>query len=87
MRRVIEGDRANDVGYLYLRLVGPEGQVLEELQKFSWVFVRRDSRWQVLTDFDGTPAPTDLRDSIQAQYVIPCGIPRHQAKTRVSKSA
>jgi ketosteroid isomerase-like protein len=70
VRRVIVGDMANDVGYLHLRLAGADGRAAEQLQKFSWVFVREGGRWQVVTDFDATTAPLDLLPDIQAEFTV-----------------
>ena len=70
VRRVIVGDMANDVGYLHSAVSFPDGREAEQLQKFSWVFVKRGGRWQVLTDFDGTPAPPELLEELEAEIFI-----------------
>ena len=70
LRRLIVGDMANDVGYLYARVTQADGQPVEQLQKFSWVFVNHGGEWRVVTDFDGTPAPLSLIQEIQPQFVV-----------------
>jgi|GEM_PF-2965382 len=59
VRRIIKGDMANDVGYLYAEVRTPDGQHHRQLQKFSWVFVKTDGHWKVVTDFDATLADID----------------------------
>lgn len=56
VRRLVTEDMANDVGYLYSKVVMPDGQQVEQVQKFSWVFTRADDIWLVATDFDRTLA-------------------------------
>ena len=70
VRRVIVGNMANDVGYLHSAVSFPDGREAEQLQKFSWVFVKKDGRWQVLTDFDGAPAPPELLEALEAEIFI-----------------
>ena len=70
MRRSIVGDMANDVGYLHAVVDSPEHGRSESVQKFSWVFVKADGRWRVLTDFDAQAAPLDVLDGLQAAFVI-----------------
>lgn len=70
MRRLIVGDMANDVGYLYAMLRQSDGEPIEQLQKISWVFVKEGGAWRVVTDFDGTPAPLDLIAGLQPQFTI-----------------
>jgi hypothetical protein len=70
VRRIIVGDMANDVGYLHMTLKRANGESFEQLQKFSWVFVRVGGKWKVVTDFDATPAPLNLLDSLEAGIVV-----------------
>jgi len=70
VRRIISGDMANDVGYLYLRTRKPNGDHSAHVQKFSWVFVREDGTWKVVTDFDATLAPLSALDKLRAQIII-----------------
>ena len=70
MRRIIIGDMANDVGYLHAAVESPERGKSERLQKFSWVFVREDGKWRVLTDFDSQVAPVELLDELEPEFLI-----------------
>lgn len=70
VRRVIVGNMANDVGYLHSAVTFPDGRAAEQLQKFSWVFVKEDGRWRVLTDFDGVSAPPELLEELEPEFVI-----------------
>ena len=70
VRRVITEDMANDVGYLHSSISYPDGRSGAVVQKFSWVFIRENGRWRVLTDFDGTRAPIDLLEELQPQFVV-----------------
>ena len=70
VRRIIVGDMANDVGYLHLRMSMDGGDPIEQLQKFSWVFVNTEDEWQVVTDFDATPAPLSTLDGLEPQRTI-----------------
>jgi hypothetical protein len=70
VRRVIEGNMANDVGYLYSEVGTPDGKSIHQVQKFSWVFLKGEQGWQVVTDFDATPAPLDVLKGIEPQRVI-----------------
>lgn len=70
VRRVIKGDMANDVGYLYSKIKMSDGNVIEQLQKFSWVFVKENGRWLVITDFDVTQAPLETLDTLKPERVI-----------------
>ena len=70
MRRIISGDMANDVGYMYLRMKEPNGDHSAHVQKFSWVFVRAGDTWQVVTDFDSTQAPLSVLEKLRAQIII-----------------
>lgn len=70
VRRVITDNMANDVGYLYLKLEPPKGEPLEQLQKFSRVFIQEDGQWKLLTEFDGGPAPLALLETLEAELVI-----------------
>ena len=70
VRRIIVGDMANDVGYLHLRMSMDGGDPIEQLQKFSWVFVNTEDEWQDVTDFDDTPAPLSTLDGLEPQRTI-----------------
>ena len=70
VRRIIVGDMANDVGYLHLRMSMDGGEPIEQLQKFSWVFVNTKGEWQVVTDFDATLAPLTVLDELKPQRTI-----------------
>ena len=70
MRRTIVGDMANDVGYLHAAVESPEHGTSEQLQKFSWVFVKEDGIWRVLTDFDAQTAPLELLDGLKPEFFI-----------------
>lgn len=70
VRRLVIGDMANDVGYLYIKARQPGGDPTEQLQKFSWVFVREECKWRVATDFDATPASLSALDGLEAAYVV-----------------
>lgn len=70
VRRIISGDMANDVGYLYLRTREPNGDHSAQVRKFSWVFVRENGTWQVVTDFDATLAPLSVLEKLRASIII-----------------
>ena len=70
VRRIISGDMANDVGYLHSSVTLPDGNHAEQVQKFSWVFIREDDEWKIVTDFDATPAPLEVLDGLEAQIVV-----------------
>ena len=70
LRRIISGDMANDVGYLYMKTKKPNGDHSAHVQKFSWVFVRDNDMWRVVTDFDATLAPLSVLDKVRAQIII-----------------
>ena len=70
VRRIISGDMANDVGYMYLRTREPNGDHSAHVQKFSWVFLRENDGWQVVTDFDATLAPLSVLEKLRAQIII-----------------
>jgi hypothetical protein len=70
VRRLIVGDMANDVGYLWMRLQQPDAEPIEQLQKFSWVFVKDNGKWRVATDFDAIPAPLSLLPDMQAERIV-----------------
>jgi len=70
VRRIIVNDMANDVGYLYMKLKQADGEPIEQLQEFSWVFLKENGRWRVVTDFDGTPAPITLIESLHPQFTV-----------------
>lgn len=70
VRRIVVGDMANDVGYLHMTITMPDGQSQEQLQKFSWVFLKSEGRWRVVTDFDSTPAPLSLIDELETQFIV-----------------
>ena len=70
MRRTIVGDMANDVGYLHATAESPERGKSERLQKFSWVFVKEDGEWRVLTDFDAQSAPIELLEGLEPEFFI-----------------
>ena len=70
VRRIILDSVANDVGYLWTSIKQGQGDPLEQLQKFSWVFVKEDDKWRVLTDFDATSAPLELLENLQAEIVV-----------------
>jgi len=70
VRRIIIGDMANDVGYLHVRMSMEGREPSEQLQKFSWVFVRKDNEWKVVTDFDATLAPLTVLDELKPQRTI-----------------
>ena len=70
VRRIIVGDMANDVGYLHMTVKKADGESVEQLQKFSWVFVRMGRKWRVVTDFDATPAPLALLDNLKAEFIV-----------------
>ena len=70
VRRVIIGDMANDVGYLHMTGKPSNGETFEQLQKFSWVFVKVDDRWRVISDFDATPAPLSLIDGLESEFIV-----------------
>lgn len=63
-RRVIGQQLAHDVGYYFARIETPDGEVNEQVRKFSWVFSRNSGQWVVITDFDAVPAPLDVIDTI-----------------------
>jgi len=48
----------------------PGEEARDHLQKFSWVFLKLDGKWRVVTDFDGTPAPLSLIDELETQFII-----------------
>ena len=70
LRRIISGDMANDVGYLHSSVTLPDGTFAEQVQKFSWVFVKEDGEWKVVTDFDATVAPIEVLEDLEAQIVV-----------------
>lgn len=71
VRRVVGGDLVNDVGYFHSELQMEGRTTIEQLQKFSWVFRKSpDGHWQVITDFDATPADLEVLPEIAAAYVI-----------------
>jgi len=47
-----------------------DGEPMEQLQKFSWVFVRVDGFWKVITDFDATTAPMGVLERIEAEFTV-----------------
>lgn len=71
VRRVVGPELINDIGYFHSELAMEGRTTVEQLQKFSWVFRKaEDGRWQVITDFDATPADLDLLPEIRAAIVI-----------------
>lgn len=70
VRRIISGNMANDVGYLHSGVTLPDGTFAEQVQKFSWVFVKDGGEWTIVTDFDATAAPLDVLDGLEARFVI-----------------
>lgn len=65
VKRFISDRMANDVGYLYSKVTTPDGETMEQVQKYSWVFVQQNGVWQVISDFDRTMASlSDLKDAI-----------------------
>ena len=70
VRRMMGPQMANDVGYLYMKLTNAEGKSIKQLQKFSWVFAKAGQSWQVVTDFDATPAPLAVLDQLAQARVI-----------------
>jgi len=70
VRRIVSEEMANDIGYLQSTMRSSDGESMEQLQKFSWVFLKEEGTWHVITDFDATLAPLDILDSINAEFVI-----------------
>ena len=69
-RRVVTKEMANDVGYIYMKMTTEDGNIMEQLNKFSWVFLKQDGLWKVLTDFDTVPAPMSVLDDSNKFIVI-----------------
>ena len=66
VRRIESDGIANDVGYLYSKITMPDGSEMEQVQKYSWVFIKENNSWKVATDFDKTKATLkDLKDAIK----------------------
>ena len=71
VRREIGSELVHDVGYFYVKVQVDGQPTNEQLQKFSWVFRKTDDGiWQVITDFDATPAELSLLGDIAAIHVI-----------------
>ena len=70
VRRIISGNMANDVGYLHSSVTLPDGTFAEQIQKFSWVFIREDGDWKIVTDFDATGAPLEVLEGLEAEFVV-----------------
>ncbi len=70
VRRIVSGDMANDVGYLHSIVKLPDGSEHEQVQKYSWVFLKTNGAWQVVTDFDATTAPLTVLDNLEAEFVV-----------------
>ena len=47
-RRIVSGLMANDVGYLHSVITMPGGEAVEQVQKFSWVFLKENGAWRVV---------------------------------------
>jgi hypothetical protein len=70
VRRVIKSEMANDVGYLYFNMTTQDNKSIEQVRKFSWVFLKRANQWRVLTDFDSVPAPMSVLENINDYRLI-----------------
>lgn len=70
VRRLVKQDMANDVGYLYSMVTTPDGKKMEQVQKFSWVFVKKGQKWQVVTDFDLMQAPLTVLDDLKTERIV-----------------
>lgn len=71
VRRVVGSELVNDVGYFHSLLEMEGRTMIEQLQKFSWVFRKApDGRWRVITDFDATPADIEVLREIVAVRTI-----------------
>ncbi len=70
VRRIISGNMANDVGYLHSSVTLPDGTFAEQVQKFSWVFLKEDGDWKIVTDFDATGAPLEVLEGLEARIVV-----------------
>ena len=70
LRRIISGSMANDVGYLRSSVTLPDGTFVEQVQKFSWVFIKEDGDWRIVTDFDATGAPLEVLEGLSAEIVV-----------------
>ena len=70
MRRVIPGNMANDVGYLHSVITMPGREAIEQVQKFSRVFIKESGEWQLITDFDVTSAPLAVLEDIEPEITI-----------------
>ena len=58
------------VGYLYSMITTPDGKKMEQVQKFSWVFVKKGQKWQVVTDFDLMQAPLTVLDDLKTERIV-----------------
>lgn len=71
VRRVVGTDLVHDVGYFHSKLEMEGRTTIEQLQKFSWVFRKSpDGRWQIVTDFDATPADLEVLAGVVPVRVI-----------------